>query len=337
MYIQLKNQMKIKRYNYGTAILSAFEYLLENYKEIFIIGQGLWSPWYVGNSMTDLDKKFGRDRVIDTPVSESATTGIAIGASLAGMKPIIVHPRMDFMLYAMDAIVNQAAKWSHMFGGQANPGVTIRAIINRGGEQGAQHSQALHAWFAHVPGLRVVMPSTVADARDLLIASVLCKDPVIYIDDRWLYEQEADLPPITEIDLRTQKPKISLEGNDITILASGHSSYLSRKAAEELNKENIFPEIIDIRILNPLYIKDIILSVRKTRKLLVVDSGCTASGFSAELLAKVVENLEVNCLIKSPVRISLPDAPAPTSSALEKEYYINTGNIINVVKNLINS
>jgi pyruvate/2-oxoglutarate/acetoin dehydrogenase E1 component len=337
MYIQLKNQMKIKRYNYGTAILSAFEYLLENYKETFIIGQGLWSPWYVGNSMTDLDKNFGRDRVIDTPVSESATTGIAIGASLAGMKPIIVHPRMDFMLYAMDAIVNQAAKWSHMFGGQANPGVTIRAIINRGGEQGAQHSQALHAWFAHVPGLRVVMPSTVADARDLLIASVLCKDPVIYIDDRWLYEQEADLPPITELDLRTQKPQISLEGKDITILASGHSSYLSRKAAEELNKENIFPEIIDIRILNPLYIKDIILSVRKTRKLLVVDSGWTSSGFSAELLAKVVENLEVSCLIKSPVRISLPDAPAPTSSVLEKEYYINTGNIINVVKNLISS
>ena len=176
--------MKTNRYNYGTAILSAFEYLLKNYKETFVIGQGLWSPWYVGNSMTDLDKKFGKNRIIDTPVSESAVTGAAIGASLAGMKPIVVHPRMDFMLYAMDAIVNQAAKWSHMFGGQANSGVTIRCIINRGGEQGAQHSQALHAWFAHVPGLRVVMPSTVADARDLLIASALCKDPVIYIDDR---------------------------------------------------------------------------------------------------------------------------------------------------------
>ena len=111
--------MKKKRYNYGTAILSAFEYLLKNYKESFIIGQGLWSPWYVGNSMTDLDKKFGKDRIIDTPVSESATTGATIGASLVGMKPIVVHPRMDFMLYSMDAIVNQAAKWSHMFAGQA--------------------------------------------------------------------------------------------------------------------------------------------------------------------------------------------------------------------------
>ena len=136
--------MKAQKSNYGTAILEAFEYLLENYPEVFVIGQGLWSPWYVGNSMTNLDKKFGVERIIDTPVSESACTGAAVGASLAGMKPIVVHPRMDFMLYAMDAIVNQASKWSHMLGGQAHPGVTIRGIINRGGEQGAQHSQALH-------------------------------------------------------------------------------------------------------------------------------------------------------------------------------------------------
>ena len=320
--------MKTKKYNYGTAILSAFEYLLKNYEETFVIGQGLWSPWYVGNSMTDLDKKFGKDRVIDTPVSESATTGAAIGASLAGMKPIVVHPRMDFMLYAMDAIVNQAAKWSHMFGGQAHPGVTIRSIINRGGEQGAQHSQALHAWFAHVPGLRVVMPSTVADARDLLIASVLCKDPVLYIDDRWLYEQEADLPAIVELDIKDQKPQISLEGTDITIVASGHSSYLARKAGEKLKNLNIFPEIIDVRVLNPLYIYDIIKSVKKTKKLVVVDSGWTSSGFSAELVAKVVENIEANCLTSPPVRIALPDAPAPTAGALEKKYYTSVEDIV---------
>ena len=326
--------MRTQKYNYGTAILSAFEYLLENYKETFVIGQGLWSPWYVGNSMTDLDKKFGKDRVIDTPVSESATTGAAIGASLAGMKPIVVHPRMDFMLYAMDAIVNQAAKWSHMFGGQAHPGVTIRSIINRGGEQGAQHSQALHAWFAHVPGLRVVMPSTVADARDLLIASVLCKDPVIYIDDRWLYEQEADLLPIAELDLKDQKPQISLEGTDVTIVASGYSSYLARKTGEKLKTLNIFPEIIDVRVLNPLYIHDIIKSVKKTRKLVVIDPGSISSGFSAELVAKVIENIEVNCLTSPPVRVALPDAPAPTASILEKEYYTSVEDIIFVVKKL---
>jgi len=329
--------MKTQKHNYGTAILSAFEYLLENYPEVFVIGQGLWSPWYVGNSMTDLDKKFGIERVIDTPVSESACTGAAVGASLAGMKPIVVHPRMDFMLYAMDAIVNQAAKWSHMLGGQAHPGVTIRGIINRGGEQGAQHSQALHAWFAHVPGLRVVMPSTVADARDLLIASVLCDDPVMYIDDRWLYEQEDDLPPVIELDLATQKPEISLIGSDITIVASGHASLLVREASQRLKSEKISAEVIDVRVLNPLHTEGIMESVRKTKNLLVVDSGWISGGFSAEVIAKVVEQLPVNCLRNSPVRVALPDAPAPTSRVLEKAYYTSTNDVVNAVKKILNS
>ena len=327
--------MKNKNYNYGTAILSAFEYLLENYREVFIIGQGLWSPWYVGNTMTDLDKKFGIERVIDTPVSESASTGAAVGASLSGMKPIVVHPRMDFMLYAMDAVVNQAANWSHMFGGQAHPNITIRSIINRGGEQGAQHSQALHAWFAHVPGLRVVMPSTVADARDLLIASVLCNDPVMFIDDRWLYDQEDDLPPIVEIDLATQRPIVSLRGSDITIVASGHSSLLAREAAQLLKSKGISVEVIDIRVLNPLHTEVIIKSVKKTKNLLVVDSGWTSGGFSAEIIAKVVEQLPVDCLNNSPVRIALPDAPAPSSRVLEKAYYTSTDDLVEATKKIL--
>jgi len=326
---------KIKKYNYGTAILSAFEYLLDNYPEVFVIGQGLWSPWYVGNSMTDLDKKYGVDRIIDTPVSESACTGAAVGASLAGMKPIVVQPRMDFMLYAIDAIVNQAAKWSHMFGGQAHPQVTIRGIINRGGEQGAQHSQALHAWFAHVPGLRVVMPSTVADARDLLIASVLCKDPVIYIDDRWLYDQEADLQPVVEISLASQQPLITDSGSDLTIVASGHASLLAREAVKQLKDENISIEVIDIRVLNPFEAEVIVESILKTKHLLVVDSGWLSGGFSAEIVAKVMERIPVNCLKKPPVRIALPDAPAPTSRVLEKEYYTTTDDVVNAVKNML--
>ena len=327
--------MKNNKYNYGTAILAAFEYLLENYQEVFVIGQGLWSPWYVGNTMTDLDKKFGVERIIDTPVSESASTGAAVGASLAGMKPIIVHPRMDFMLYAMDAMVNQAANWSHMFGGQANAGVTIRSIINRGGEQGAQHSQALHAWFAHVPGLRVVMPSTVADARDLLIASVLCKDPVIYIDDRWLYDQEDNLPPISEINLVVQKPIISLAGEDITVVASGHSSLLAREAAQELKNRDISAEVIDVRILNPFHTEEILKSVKKTKNLLVVDSGWTSGGFSAEIIAKTLEQLPVNCLKNPPVRIALPNAPAPSSRVLEKAYYITAKDIVEGIRKIL--
>ena len=118
--------MKNKKITYSEAILEAFTYLLENHEEVFVIGQGLWSPWYVGNSMKGLDKRFGKKRIIDTPVSENAVTGAALGASLCGMKPIVVHPRMDFMMYCMDPIVNQAAKWSYMFGGQANPQLTIQ-------------------------------------------------------------------------------------------------------------------------------------------------------------------------------------------------------------------
>lgn len=325
----------MKKHNYGTAILAGFEYVLENYPETFVIGQGLWSPWYVGNSMTDLDKKFGVDRIIDTPVSESACTGAAVGAALAGMKPIVVHPRMDFMLYAIDPIVNQAAKWSHMLGGQSNPGLTIRSIINRGGEQGAQHSQALHSWFAHIPGLRVVMPSTVADARDLLIASVLSPDPVMYIDDRWLYDQEDELPPIKELNLNDEKPVITSKGKDITVVGSGHASLLIRNAQDILRKENISLEVIDIRILNPFCVDPIISSVKNTKRLLVVDSGTITGSFSGEVVSQVIENLDTSCLLKPPLRLGLPDAPAPTSSVLENNYYLKPEDIVSAIRKLI--
>lgn len=319
------------KHNYGTAMLAAFEYLLENYPEVFVIGQGLWSPWYVGNSMTDLDKKFGVHRVIDTPVSESACTGAAVGAALAGMKPIVVHPRMDFMLYAMDAIVNQAAKWSHMTGGQANPGLTIRAIINRGGEQGAQHSQALHAWFAHVPGLRVVMPATVADARDLLIASVLCPDPVMFIDDRWLYDLEDELPPVVERPLEKEGPRVVREGSDVTLVGASFSTLQCLRAAETLAETGIAAEVIDLRVINPLDVSSIVASVKKTGRLCVVDGGWRTCGLAGEVIACVVESLPPQALLASPVRLTLPDAPAPSSGALEKTYYMTEHQIVNTV------
>ena len=325
-----------KKHNYGTAILAAFEYLLEKYPEVFVIGQGLWSPWYVGNSMTDLDKRFGTKRIIDTPVSESACTGAAVGASLAGMKPIVVHPRMDFMLYAMDAIVNQAAKWSHMVGGQAHPSVTIRSIINRGGEQGAQHSQALHAWFAHIPGLRVVMPSTVADARDLLIASVLSPDPVVYIDDRWLYDQTAELGPVVELDLAREGPKLLSEGADITIVGSSYSTYLAMQAREKLIHAGHSVEVVDLRVLNPFQPEVVIQSVKKTGRLLVVDGGWRTCGVSAEVLASVVEAVPPGTLIRPPVRVTLPDAPAPTSRNLELLYYPDVSRVLTAAHSLLN-
>lgn len=313
--------MTTVRQNYGTAMLEAFEYLLENYPEVFVIGQGLWSPWYVGNSMTDLDKKFGAHRIIDTPVSEAASTGAAVGAALAGMKPIVVHPRMDFMLYAMDAIVNQAAKWSSMVGGQAAPGVTIRGIINRGGEQGAQHSQALHAWFAHVPGLRVVMPATVADARDLLIAAVLSGDPVLYIDDRWLYGLEDDLPPIKELVLSELGPQTLKIGDDLTIVASSYSTKLALDAAEVLQGQGVSAEVIDLRVINPYQPQRIVDSVMRTGRLLVVDGGWAPCGMASEVIASVMEKVTPSVLKRPPVRVTIPFAAAPTSKVLERVYY----------------
>jgi pyruvate dehydrogenase E1 component beta subunit len=308
------------QFNYGTAILSAFEYLLANRPEVFVIGQGLWSPWYVGNSMTDLDKKFGVERIIDTPVSESACTGAAVGASLAGMRPIVVHPRIDFMLYAMDAVVNQAAKWSHT--------VTIRGIINRGGEQGAQHSQALHSWFAHIPGLRVVMPATVADARDLLIAAVLCDDPVMYIDDRWLYSQTENLGPVKELDLCEQGPRCLRVGSDLTIVGSSYSTFLASEAASVLANQGVQAEVVDLRVLNPFDPSVVIESVRKTGRLLVVDGSWRTCGMSAEVIASVFERLAPADWKSGPVRITLPDAPAPTSRVLEKIYYPDVDRVV---------
>ena len=314
---------------YGDAIRLGFEYLLDNHSDVFVIGQGLWSPWYVGNSMTDLDKKYGVERIIDTPVSESACTGAAVGASLSGMKPVIVHPRMDFMLLAIDPIVNQAAKWSHMVGGQDNSSVTIRSIINRGGQQGAQHSQALHSWFAHIPGLRVVMPSTVQDARDLLIASVLSPDPVLYIDDRWLYSLEDTLGEPSLIPLHQQIPQVVSEGSDITIVGIGHTVKLSLHAKNLLLPSNINPEIVDLRVLNPLNPAPIIESVCKTGRLLVVDGGWRTCGIAGELISCVVESVDLKSMHTNPIRITLPDCPAPCSGPLEDIYYFDADDIAN--------
>jgi pyruvate dehydrogenase E1 component beta subunit len=318
--------------NYGQAIREGYAYLLANYPEVFVIGQGVWSPWYAGNSMLELDKEFGKERVIDTPVSEAATTGAAVGASLCGYRPIVLHPRVDFMILAMDSIVNQAAKWSHMLGGQAHPAATFRAVVNRGGQQGAQHSQALHSWFAHIPGLRVVMPATVADARDLLIAATLSNDPVVYIDDRWLYDKTEILPPAKPVDIRDIKPKILREGSDVTLVSCSYSTQLALEAAELLAAKNISAEVIDLRIINPINHTPTINSVRKTGRLAAIDGGWSNCGLGAEIIAGASEALPVAAWKSAPLRITLPDAPAPTSGVLEDIYYTTPQRIADKIR-----
>ena len=321
-----------KNITYSEAILEGFKYLLDNYPEVFVIGQGLWSPWYVGNSMLDLDKIYGKKRIIDTPVSENAVTGAAVGASLCGAKPIVVHPRMDFLLYAMDPKINQAAKWSYMFGGQSYPQLTVRSIVNRGGEQGAQHSQLLHSLFAHIPGLRVVMPFSVKDARDLLISSVLCKDPVIYIDDRWLYDQEETIDEVEIKDLADQSPMKIIDGNEITIIASGFSTKLAKKAIEKLSTNNNYSiELFDLRVISPIKYDSIVNSILKTKRFMVIDGGWKTCGLASEIISSIVERIDPSLLLSKPVNVSLKECPAPSSGLLENNYYLSENHLIDLI------
>ncbi len=311
--------MTPRQLNYAQAIREGFAQMLARDPRVFVIGQGVWSPWYVGTSMKDLDKEFGRDRIIDSPVSENATTGVAIGAALAGMRPIAIHPRLDFMVLAVDQIVNEAANWAYMFGGRGGVPVVIRAMVNRAGEQGAQHSQALHAWFMHVPGLKVVMPATPFDAKGLLVASIQDGNPVLYIDDRWLYAEVGEVPEEV-YTVPIGRAAIRREGRDLTIVAVSYMVGESVKAAGALSREGIDVEVVDVRSLKPLDDETILESVRKTGRLVVVDTGWRTCGAAAEITARVAEAAFDS--LKSPViRVTLPDAPAPMSRELERVYY----------------
>lgn len=324
---------EMRQLAYSLAINEAIHQMMELDSFVFLIGQGVKSPWYVGNTCRGLLERFGSERVIDTPVSENAITGIAVGAGIAGMRPVVVHPRMDFMLYAIDPIINEAANWHYMCGGRSHVSVVIWGIINRGGEQAAQHSQALHALFAHVPGLKVVMPSNPYDAKGLMIAAIKDENPVIYIDDRWLYNLEGEVPEeIYEVPIG--KAIIRREGKDVTLVASSYMVHEAVKAAEELAKDGIDVEILDIRTLKPID-KDLLFrSVRKTGRLVVADGGWKTCGITAEISALIFE--ESFDYIKSPVRrVTLPDVPAPASRTLEKVYYPTSENIITAVKGIL--
>ena len=318
--------------SYVQAINETLHQVLGNDRRVLLIGQGVTSPWYVGTTTVGLIDRFGPERIIDTPVSENSITGVSIGAALAGMRPVLVHPRMDFMYYAMDQIANHAANWHYMFGGQASVPLTIWGIINRGGEQAAQHSQSLQAMFTHIPGLKVVMPSTPYDAKGLLVASIEDDNPVIYIDDRWLYEHVGEVPeelysvPIGEGVVRR-------EGKDVTVAATSYMVSEAAKAAASLEKEGIDVEVIDLRSLKPLDEVLLFQSVKKTGRLVIADAGWKTCGVGAEISALVTER--AFGYLKAPtMRVSLPDAPAPASSSLEKAYYPNADNIASAVRKL---
>lgn len=319
-----------RKLQYSLAINEAFHQMMSSDESVFLIGQGVKSPWYVGNTAQGLLERFGPERVIDTPVSENAMTGAAVGAAIAGMKPIVVHPRTDFMLYAIDPIINEAANWHYMNGGKASVPVVIWGIINRGGEQGAQHSQALQAMFAHIPGLKVVMPSTPYDAKGLMIAAIRDPNPVIFIDDRWLYGCE-DVVPEEIYEVEIGKGIVRKKGSDITVVGISFMAHESMKAAEELAKEEIDVEFIDLRTAKPIDQEIILESIKKTGRLIIVDGGWKTCGLAAEISAIVSENgFEY---LKAPIkRVTLPDCPAPASAELEKEFYKYSGDVVKAVK-----
>jgi len=319
--------------NYASAINNAFHQIMSHDESIFLIGQGLESPWYVGNTATGLIDRFGPDRVIDTPVSENAITGAAVGASIAGMRGVVVHPRMDFMMYAMDPIINEAANWYYMNGGRASVPVVIWGIINRGGEQAAQHSQAIQAMFAHIPGLKVVMPSTPYDAKGLMISAIKDDNPVVYIDDRWLHNLEGEVPE-EMYEVPIGKAIIRKEGKDVTLVACSYMAYLAERAAEELASKGIEVEVVDLRTIKPFDKGLLITSVRKTGRLVVADGGWRSFGVAAEIVATVFEDA-FSYMKAPPTRVALPDVPAPASSLLENLYYPSEKDIIEAVQGVM--
>lgn len=322
-----------RKLQYSMAINEALHQMMLSDESVFLIGQGVKSPWYVGNTAKGLLERFGSERIIDTPVSENAVTGSAVGAAIVGMRPIVVHPRIDFMMYAMDPIVNEAANWHYMFGGRSSVPVVIWGIINRGGEQAAQHSQALHTLFAHIPGLKVVMPATPFDAKGLMVSAIRDDNPVVYIDDRWLYNMEGEVPE--EIySVPIGKGIVRRKGKDVTLVSVSYMVVESLKAANELINVGIDIEVIDLRSIKPIDEEIIFESVRKTGRLVIADASWKTCGVAAEITTLVVEN--VFNKLKSPVRrVTLPDVPAPASSALERIYYPNATEITKAVKHVM--
>ncbi|MGB9877559.1 MAG: alpha-ketoacid dehydrogenase subunit beta [bacterium] len=322
-----------RKLSYSLAINEALHQMMEKDPRVFLIGQGVKSPWYVGNTARGLIEKFGPERVIDTPVSENCITGAAVGAAIAGMRPVIVHPRMDFMLYAMDPIINEAANWFYMFGGNSPVPVVIWGCINRGGEQAAQHSQAIHAFFAHTPGLKVVMPSTPYDAKGLLISAIQDENPVIYISDRWLFPIEDDVP-LEPYSIPIGEAVIRRKGRDATLIAVSYMAVEAVKAGELLAEEGINVEVIDLRSVKPFDKELICDSARKTGRVVVADVGWKSFGISAEIASFIYENAFE--YLKCPViRVALPDAPAPAARTLEEAYYPKSAQLVQAIKEAI--
>lgn len=301
------------------AILEATEQLMDLDPSVYIIGLGVPDPKGLFGTTSGLQEKFGTERVFDMPISENAMTGICIGSAIMGLRPIMTHQRVDFFLLALDQLINNAAKWHYMFGGESSVPMVIRLLIGRGWGQGPQHSQTLHSLFAHIPGLKVVMPSNPYDAKGLLVSAVQDNNPVIFLEHRWLHNIHGEVPQ-EMYSIPLGKAKVMKEGSDITVIASSHMTLEAWRALSYLDGENISAELIDLRTIRPLDKETIVNSVKKTGRLLVIDQDWKSGGLAAEIISTVIEEA-FSSLKMAPARLTLPDYSCPTSWVLSNPYY----------------
>ena len=305
--------------SYAEALREAQDYCLGAYPECFLMGLGVPDPKGVFGSTLGLQDKYGLDRVFDVPLSENAMTGVALGSAISGMRPVLTHQRVDFALSSIEQLVNQAAKWHYMFGGRMKAPMVIRMVIGRGWGQGPQHSQSLQALFAHVPGLKVVMPTTPFDAKGMMISAIESDDPVVCLEHRWLYGIRDEVPP-DYYRVPLDRARVMRSGTDVTLIGVSYMTLECLTAAEMLAGVGISAEVIDLRSIRPLDLETILDSVNRTGRLLTVDNGHVVGGISAEITASVVER-SFDRLVAAPDRMGFPDHPTPTTPSLADGYY----------------
>ena len=286
---------------------------------VFLFGLDVDDHKAIQGSTRGLQEQFGSERVFNTPLSEDSMTGVAIGAAMAGLRPIHVHIRMDFLMLCMNQLVNMAAKAHYMYGGAVKVPMVVRSMIGKSWGQGAQHSQGLYSMFMHVPGLKVVAPSNAHDAKGCMIAAIRDDNPVIFVEHRLLYGTEAYVPrePFT---VEFGRARICTRGNDITIVGISNMLVECLRAQELLLEVGIHAEIIDPISLVPLDAETIVESAVRTGRLLVVDNAWTSCGASAEILARVAETTSGEGKIRM-ARMGFAPTTCPPSPQLEREYY----------------
>lgn len=314
------------------AIREGTDQLLTQDKSVYVVGEGVPDPKCIFGTTAKLKEKHPT-RVFDMPISENGLTGVAIGSALNGMRPILVHQRMDFTLYALDQVINNAAKWYSMFGGQKSVPLVIRMIIGRGWGQGNQHSQNLEALYAHVPGLKVVCPASAYAAKGMLTAAVRDPNPTIFIEHRWLHNTTSDVPQeLYEVEIG--KARVAHEGKDLTIVTWSYPTLEVMKAVEYLEVQGVSVEVLDMQTVRPMDYPSIRKSVQKTGRLLVVNDAWKFGGLAGEVIASICEDESV--FLKSrPQRLTYPDFPSPSTHGLTKNYYNGPAEIVAAVAKVL--